>query len=63
MNKFKIMQIQAILDYKCNQLNKNRINSSQSDCEINQDIEDIKQLSNDLTEMFNEYRDLLGENL
>lgn len=58
MNKFKIMQIQAILDYKCNQLNKNRINSSQSDFCIDERIKDIKQLNADLVEMFNEYRDL-----
>ena len=58
MDKFRILYIQSILDDKCTELNKNRVNSSLPDSEIDGEIKFLTQMSNDLTEMFNEYRDL-----
>lgn len=58
MDKFRILHIQSILDDKCTELNKNRVNSSLSDSKIDEEIAYLTKMSNDLTEMFNEYRDL-----
>ena len=57
MNRMKIMKMTSLIDDKCTYLNMNRINSSKSDFEIDDEIKELINLQDELVVMYNEYID------
>jgi diphthamide synthase (EF-2-diphthine--ammonia ligase) len=57
MNKIQIQKLTSLIDDKCTYLNMNRVNSSKSDFEIDDEIKELMELQDELVVMYNEYID------